>query len=108
VEKLFKWVISKEESLLKSVVTREYIEVNPSDIEFKWEERDCNWDNYTHRYYGFVPYIDGEETHLYHIKTNSSGEEYMSMITSAEDGSYRVYPEHFKLFGLVRPEPINV
>lgn len=52
--------------------------------------------------------IDGKETHLYHIRTNSSGGEYMSMITSAEDGSYRVYPEHFKLFGLVKPEPIKI
>ena len=98
MKKLFIYRVSSEDSLLKTVVTKEYIEIGVEDIKWVWEKRRCNWDGHNFYYYGYVPYINDEIKHIYVISDNGK---FMDSITSQEDGSYRLYPKYYDTFNLV-------
>lgn len=88
-----------QSSLLKTVVTTEYIPVDRRLIKWAWEDTVGSWGEGRHTYKGFVPYIMGKKMTVYIVTKSKSGTEMMSSIL-ADDNSYRLSPEYYAEFGL--------
>lgn len=89
----------------KSTVIREYIPTAKEDVEWRWEKTEGSWDGFKHAYMGFVPYINNVKVDVYKYIQGSS-EMIMSSLL-CDDGSYRLYSEHYSFFNLTPPTPVG-
>jgi hypothetical protein len=87
-----------ESSDFKTVTTEEYLPLDKSTIEWRWEEAEGSWDGSTHTYMGWVPYINNVKTDIFRYIQGTTKMIMSSLL--ADDWSYRLYYKHYEFFGL--------
>jgi hypothetical protein len=91
---LFTQVQSVERSEFKTIITTEFVVVPNESIEWRWEAAG------EFGYKGYVPYVNGNKLALHKYAPSMYGDKRMFTIL---DDDKRVFSEHYKSLGLVKP-----